>query len=77
MLKNEKEIITTIKAIQQKKKELTDAKFIVEFYPTIINELETKLFNLIQEEGEDNDGVTGGFKRKEKNKPSQRVLYKQ
>lgn len=75
MLKNEDEIITIIQAIEEKKKELSNAKFIVDFYPTIINELESRLFNLIKEE-EDMHGITGGFKGTEKNKPSKRLLYR-
>ena len=53
MLKIDEEIINLIQAIEEKKKELSNAKFIVDFYPTIINELESRLFNLIKE----GDGV--------------------
>ena len=50
MLKNEQEIIEIIQAIEEKKKELADARFIVEFNPKMINELELSLISLIKEE---------------------------
>jgi len=71
---NEEEIIETIQAIEEKKKELADAQFIVEFYPTIINELELRLINLVKEDG--CYGVNGRFKGAKKNKPSKRILYR-
>ena len=71
---NENEIIEIIHAIGEKKKELADAQFIVEFYPTIIDELELRLINLVREDG--SYGVNGRFKGKEKNKPSKRILYR-
>ena len=48
-MKNEEEIIATIRAIEEKRLELDEARFIVEFNPKIIGELELKLFNLIKE----------------------------
>lgn len=73
MLKNEKEIIETIQAIEQKKQELTDAQFIVEFNPKIISELELRLFKLVKEEGK--NGVTSRFKRTKTNTSSKRIFY--
>lgn len=40
-----------IQAIEDKKQELADAEYIVTFYPSMINELERELFELIKKEG--------------------------
>lgn len=73
MLKNEEEILETIHAIEEKKKELEDAQFIVEFNPKIISELELHLFKLVKEE--DKNGVANRFKGTKKDRNSKRVFY--
>lgn len=56
MLKNEtsNEIVDLISAIETAKEELNDAEYKVKFLPGIINNLEKKLFKIIQEECKNN-----------------------
>ena len=49
MLSRELRINDLIQAIEDKKQELADAEYIVTFYPSMINELEKELFELIKE----------------------------
>jgi len=53
MLKNEtsNEIVDLISAIETAKEELNDVEYKVKFLPGIINNLEKKLFKIIQEKG--------------------------
>ena len=50
MLSNEIRIKELIQAIETKKTELHDAKYIVQFPPAIINNLEKELFQLLEVE---------------------------
>lgn len=42
------EIVDLVQTIEDKKQELNDAEFIVQFHPKIINNLEKKLFQKIK-----------------------------
>lgn len=45
------EIIELVQAIENSKQELADAEFQVQYLPKIINNLEKRLFEIIQEKG--------------------------
>lgn len=49
MLSQELRIKDLIQAIETKKQELSEAEYIVTFYPSMINELEKELFELLKE----------------------------
>ena len=49
MLSRELRIKDLIQAIETKKQELSEAEYIVTFYPSMINELEKELFELLKE----------------------------
>lgn len=49
--KKSSEILELIQAIEDTKEELNDAEFKVQYLPKIINNLEKRLFEIIQEKG--------------------------